>query len=58
MAVVRVTTPHHYVGLAADEKPTDDVPPGSRFTERDTGLQFVFADGAWGQLVFPAELPA
>ena len=56
MAVVRVTTPHHYVGLEADAKPTEDVPAGSRFWERDTGLEFIFDGAAWGQLIFPTAL--
>ncbi len=57
MAVSRISTPHHYVGLAGDAKPTVGVPPGSRFIERDTGLQFIFDGTAWGQLVFPTALP-
>lgn len=58
MAVVRITTPHHYVGVAADAKPAEDVPAGSRFFEIDTGLEYVF-DGTdtWGQRVFPTDLP-
>ncbi len=53
MAVTRITTPHHYVGLSSDEKPTDGVPPGSIFYERDTGLEFIWDGEAWGQRIFP-----
>lgn len=56
MAVTRIATPHHYVGLAADAKPTVGVPPGSRFYERDTGLEFIWDGAAWGQRIFPAAL--
>lgn len=56
MAVVRITTPHHYVGVAADAKPAEDVPAGSRFWERDTGLEFIFDGAAWGQLIFPTSV--
>lgn len=58
MTVTRVSTPHHYVGLAADEKPTQDVPPGSRFYEVDTGLEFIFDGTDWYQRIFPIALPA
>jgi hypothetical protein len=53
MAVTRISTPHHYVGVAGDTKPTDAVPAGSRFFERDTGLQFIFDGDEWGALIFP-----
>ncbi len=56
MAVTRITTPHHYVGLAADAKPTANVPAGSRFFERDTGLEFIWDGTAWGQLIYPTTL--
>lgn len=48
MAVTRVATPNRYVGVAADVKPTTDVPAGSRFTERDTGLTYVYDGTSWG----------
>jgi len=57
MTVTRITTPHHYVGVAADEKPTTGVPPGSRFFERDTGLQYIWDGSEWGLLIFPTALP-
>lgn len=53
MAVTRISTPHHYVGLAGDTKPTADVPAGSRFIERDTGLEFIWDGAAWGQIIYP-----
>jgi hypothetical protein len=56
MTVTRIATPHAYVGVAADEKPEDDVPPGSTFTERDTGLQFIWDGAEWGQLIFPTSV--
>lgn len=33
---------HEYAGLAADEKPVEDVPNGSTFIEMDTGKVFMF----------------
>lgn len=48
MAVTRVATPNHYVGVAADVKPTTDVPAGSLFFERDTGKTFIWDLTAWG----------
>jgi len=56
MAVTRISTPHEYVGLSTDEKPTEDVPAGSRFYERDTGLEFIWDGTAWGQRIFPTAL--
>jgi hypothetical protein len=56
MAVTRVATPHEYVGLAGDTKPTTGVPAGSYFTERDTGKQFVWDGAEWGQIIFPTSL--
>lgn len=53
MAVTRISTPHSYVGVAADAKPTAGVPPGSVFYERDTGLKFIFDGTAWGQRIYP-----
>lgn len=59
MAVTRVSTPHHYVGLSSDSKPTTDAPlageppppAGSLFFERDTGLTFIWDLTAWGSIV-------
>lgn len=48
MAVTRIATPHHYVGVAADVKPTSEVPEGSLFFERDTGDTFIWDGTAWG----------
>lgn len=56
MAVTRIATPHEYVGLSSDTKPTADVPPGSRFFERDTGLEFIWDGAAWGKRIFPTSL--
>lgn len=53
MAVTRISTPHEYVGLAADTKPTSGVPAGSRFIERDTGHEFIWDGTAWGQRFYP-----
>lgn len=53
MAVLRVSTPHEYVGVSGDTKPTTGVPPGSRFIERDTGHEFIFDGTAWGQRFYP-----
>lgn len=53
MAVVRISTPHAYVGLSSDEKPTSAVPAGSTFIERDTGHEFIFDGSAWGQRYYP-----
>lgn len=47
MAVTRIATPHRYVGLSTDVKPTD-APAGSRFVERDTGLTYVWDLTSWG----------
>lgn len=54
MTVTRVATPHEYVGVSGDTKPTDGVPAGSRFFERDTGFEFIWDGTAWGQRLFPA----
>lgn len=53
MTVVRVSTPHAYVGVSGDTKPTDGVPPGSTFFETDTGHDFVFDGTNWGQRYYP-----
>lgn len=53
MAVTRISTPHAYVGVAGDTKPTSDVPEGSTFVERDTGHEFIWDGTAWGQRFFP-----
>lgn len=38
---------HLFTGLAADTKPTEGIPPGSRFVEADTGKRYSFAGGIW-----------
>ena len=53
MTVTRIVTPHHYVGVAADTKPTTGVPEGSLFFVRDTGLTFIWDGTAWGQMIYP-----
>jgi hypothetical protein len=59
MAVTRTGAVNHYVGLAADVKPSlaeeDDVPVGSRFFETDTGWEFVYDGEAWSQVFYPAD---
>ncbi|MDF1778744.1 MAG: hypothetical protein P1V13_22200 [Rhizobiaceae bacterium] len=50
---MRISTPHAYVGLSSDEKPTSAVPAGSTFIERDTGHEFIFDGSAWGQRYYP-----
>jgi len=54
MTVTRVATPHEYVGVSGDTKPSDGVPAGSRFFERATGFEFIWDGAAWGQRLFPA----
>lgn len=54
MTVERIATPHAYVGVSGDTKPTDDVPAGSTFVERDTGHEFIWDGSAWGQRFYPA----
>lgn len=56
MTVTRIATPHAYVGVAADDKPTSAVPEGSTFVERDTGLTFIWDGTAWGQVIYPTAL--
>lgn len=56
MTVTRVTTPHEYTGVEGDSKPTEGVPAGSRFFERDTGLWYVYDGIAWGQVIYPTTL--
>lgn len=51
MAVTRIATPNLYVGVAADVKPTTDVPAGSIFVERDTGKTFIYDLTAWGEMI-------
>lgn len=53
MTVTRISTPHEYVGVAADTKPTTGVPAGSKFYERDTGHVFIWDGTAWGQIFYP-----
>jgi len=54
MTVSRIATPHAYVGVSGDTKPTgSDVPPGSTFIERDTGHEFIWDGTAWGQRYYP-----
>lgn len=47
MTVVLVTQTKHYVGVAADTKPTTGVPAGSRFFETDTGDAYVYGGASW-----------
>lgn len=56
MTVYSVVNPRHYVGLAADTKPTftiatssttPDMPPGSEFLELDTGNRFIWDGSTW-----------
>ena len=49
MTVTRIATPHAYVGVSGDTKPTDGVPPGPTFVERDTGHEYIYDGTAWGQ---------
>lgn len=58
MTVTRIATPHRYVGVSGDTKPETGVPAGSTFVERDTGREFVWDGTAWGELIYPSELPA
>lgn len=53
MTVTRIATPHAYVGVSGDTKPTDGVPPGSTFVERDTGHEYIYDGTAWGQRFYP-----
>jgi hypothetical protein len=46
MAVVLVTNPARFVGLAADTKPASPT-AGSTFYETDTGSMYVFDGTAW-----------
>ncbi len=46
MTNVLVATTRHFVGQAADGKPTDS-PAGSIFQETDTGKLFVYTGAAW-----------
>lgn len=54
MAITRIATPHAYVGLSSDQKPTTSVPAGSTFVERDTGHEFIFDGTDWGRRYYPA----
>ncbi len=55
MTIVRTSTPHKYVGVNADTKPTAGVPAGSSFFEIDTGDEYFFDGTAtWGQKLYPA----
>lgn len=49
MAVTRVTTIQAFTGLAADTKPTTDVPVESRYHERDTGRKYMWGGTVWHQ---------
>lgn len=40
-----------FVGLSTDTKPTSNVQAGSRFLERDTGVEYVYDGSAWGELL-------
>lgn len=47
MTVTLVVNPQHYVGVAADSKPTD-CKAGATFIERDTGSKYIFDGSTWG----------
>lgn len=59
MAVTRIATPHEYVGLSTDVKPTTAAPlageppppAGSLFFERNTGITYIYDGSAWGSIV-------
>ena len=40
-------TQYEYIGLASEEKPTEDVPDGSTFLEVDTATAYIFYQGTW-----------
>ena len=48
MAITKLAAIDTYVGLATDTKPTTGVRAGSRFAERDTGLEYVYDGTTWG----------
>ena len=41
------TPPRKYLGLSTDTKPMDDIPAGSKFTEINTGLKWIFDGTNW-----------
>lgn len=59
MAVILTTNIHRYTGLAADIKPTTNVPVGSIFIETDTGFLYIWTGSAWviwktqGSVIWP-----
>lgn len=54
MTVERGTNPHVYAGLAADSKPTTDVPAGSVFYVSDSGEKWVFdGQATWVKRIYP-----
>ncbi|MCK9370122.1 hypothetical protein M0R04_09480 [Candidatus Dojkabacteria bacterium] len=36
-----------YLGLSTDTKPTIGILPGTKFYEKDTGLQYIYSGTAW-----------
>ncbi len=46
---LRIGRKYEYVGVSTDVKPTNG-PIGSEFTERDTGLKYIWDGTAWGVL--------
>lgn len=49
MAVEFIAAIHRYQGLAADDKPTTNVPAGATFHVLDTGEELIFHNGGWVQ---------
>lgn len=47
MTIQLVGVVQHFIGVAADVKPTAGVPVGSTFYETDTKARYVFNAGAW-----------
>jgi len=45
MTVLMITTIKNFIGVSSDPKPTDGIPPGSTFWERDTNILYVTDDG-------------
>jgi len=48
MTVTKLAVIDTYIGLAADTKPTTGVRAGSKFFERDTGLEYAYDGTTWG----------
>ena len=39
--------PKRYYGQSTDVKPTENVPPGSKYFEEDTGVRFRYTGDEW-----------